>query len=112
MAALLLFVGVLWVCGSAASSLDLVAPPRRFGARNLLACRKLSRRAGFNEPSLVFLTRSDLHLTDGADAARFLALPGCRAAFVDIREEGDSRKSLAAIGRTPLISSAGCSASI
>jgi 4-amino-4-deoxy-L-arabinose transferase-like glycosyltransferase len=57
--------------------------------------------AGFNEPSLVFLTRSDLRLTDGADAARFLALPGCRAAFVDIRQEGAFTKSLAAMGRTP-----------
>jgi hypothetical protein len=49
----------------------------------------------------VFLTRSDLRLTDGADAARFLALPGCRAAFVDIRQEGAFTKSLAAMGRTP-----------
>lgn len=57
--------------------------------------------AGYNEPSLVFLTRTDLHLTNGTDAARFLALPGCRAAFVDIRQEGEFTKSLAAMGKTP-----------
>ncbi|GGE45164.1 glycosyl transferase [Agaricicola taiwanensis] len=43
---------------------------------------------GFREPSLVFLTRTDLEMTDGAGAARFLAAGGCRVAFVESREEG------------------------
>ena len=30
-----------------------------------------------------------------------LPRPGCRAAFVDIRQEGEFTKSLAALGRTP-----------
>ncbi|SED90690.1 4-amino-4-deoxy-L-arabinose transferase [Rhizobiales bacterium GAS191] len=57
--------------------------------------------AGFNEPSLVFLTRTDLNLTDGAAAARFMVGPGCRAAFVDIRQEGQFSQSLAALGIAP-----------
>lgn len=43
--------------------------------------------AGYREPSLVFLTRTDLQLTDGAGAARLLAQGPCRVAFVDARDE-------------------------
>lgn len=39
--------------------------------------------AGYREPSLVFLTRTDTLLTDGDVAADFLAEGGCRLAFVD-----------------------------
>lgn len=39
--------------------------------------------AGYREPSLVVLTRTDTLLTDGAGAAAFLAEGGCRLAFVD-----------------------------
>ena len=39
--------------------------------------------AGYREPSLVVLTRTDTLLTDGAGAAAFLAQGGCRLAFVD-----------------------------
>ncbi|MCC2097081.1 MAG: glycosyltransferase family 39 protein [Hyphomicrobiales bacterium] len=43
--------------------------------------------AGYYEPSLVFLTRTDMRFTDGAGAAAFLAAGRCRMAFVDIRQE-------------------------
>lgn len=43
--------------------------------------------AGYREPSLVFLTRTDLEMTDGAGAARFLGQGPCRVAFVDARDE-------------------------
>lgn len=39
--------------------------------------------AGYREPSLVVLTRTDTLLTDGAGAAAFLAEGPCRLAFVD-----------------------------
>lgn len=39
--------------------------------------------AGYHEPSLVFLTRTDTRLTDGPGAADFLAEGGCRIALVD-----------------------------
>ncbi|MEO0383295.1 MAG: phospholipid carrier-dependent glycosyltransferase [Pseudomonadota bacterium] len=39
---------------------------------------------GYNEPSLVLMTRTDLRLLDSSEAAAdFLAAGGCRAAFVD-----------------------------
>ncbi|MBY0613683.1 MAG: glycosyltransferase family 39 protein [Beijerinckiaceae bacterium] len=42
---------------------------------------------GYREPSLVFLTASDLAMSDGAGAAQFVTLPGCRIAFVEQKEE-------------------------
>jgi 4-amino-4-deoxy-L-arabinose transferase-like glycosyltransferase len=39
---------------------------------------------GFAEPSLVFLTRSDLLITNPSGAAAFLQPGGCRVAFVDM----------------------------
>jgi 4-amino-4-deoxy-L-arabinose transferase-like glycosyltransferase len=52
--------------------------------------------AGYYEPSLVFLTGTGLHFTDGAGAAKFLATERCRMAFVDIRQEVAFRSALAA----------------
>jgi 4-amino-4-deoxy-L-arabinose transferase-like glycosyltransferase len=100
MAALLLFIGIY---GFAIPRLQaLTLSPRLVALMSKSPCvPQALATAGFNEPSLVFLTRTDLHLTNGADAARFLALPGCRAAFVDIRQEGEFTKGLAAVGRTP-----------
>jgi 4-amino-4-deoxy-L-arabinose transferase-like glycosyltransferase len=43
--------------------------------------------AGYREPSFVFLTRTDLRMTDGAGAAGELAFGPCRLVFVDKREE-------------------------
>lgn len=43
--------------------------------------------AGYSEPSLVFLTSTDLVRGDGAGVARFLAEGPCRVAFVDKRAQ-------------------------
>ena len=43
--------------------------------------------SGYREPSLVFLTRTDLEMTDGPGAARALAQGACRIVFVDKRDE-------------------------
>jgi len=51
-------------------------------------CRRpAAAAAGFHEPSLVFLAGTSTLLTDGAGAADFLALGGCRFAFVEARAE-------------------------
>jgi hypothetical protein len=49
--------------------------------------------AGYREPSLVVLTRTDTLLTDGAGAAAFLAAGGCRLAFVDAAPGRRGRES-------------------
>jgi 4-amino-4-deoxy-L-arabinose transferase-like glycosyltransferase len=54
--------------------------------------------AGFREPSLVFLTRTDLVMTDGAGAAKFLAGGDCRVAFVDRRMEDAFARAAAETG--------------
>lgn len=41
----------------------------------------------YREPSLVFLTRTGLVMTDGPGAAAFMASGPCRVAFVEAREE-------------------------
>ncbi|RFB80592.1 ArnT family glycosyltransferase [Methylovirgula sp. 4M-Z18] len=41
----------------------------------------------YHEPSLIFLTRTDLAITDGAGAATFLKQGGCRAALVEAKDE-------------------------
>lgn len=61
------------------------------------ACRNpMLASAGYYEPSLVFLTRTDLHFTDGAGAAKFLAAGRCRMAFVDVRQEAAFRNAATA----------------
>jgi 4-amino-4-deoxy-L-arabinose transferase-like glycosyltransferase len=56
-------------------------------ARSVACPQPLLATAGFREPSLVFLTRTDLLMTDGAGAARFLGEGSCRVAFVERRQE-------------------------
>ncbi len=43
--------------------------------------------AGYEEPSLVFTLGTGVKLVDGAGAADFVALPGCRVALVDPQNE-------------------------
>jgi len=50
--------------------------------------------AGYHEPSLVFLTRTDIALVDGRGAAEFLNAGPCRIAFVEKEEETSFRSSL------------------
>ena len=47
----------------------------------------LPATTGYREPSLVFLTRTDLLMTSGAGAAEFLDAAPCRIAFVDAAQE-------------------------
>ncbi|MGE3247635.1 MAG: ArnT family glycosyltransferase [Beijerinckiaceae bacterium] len=51
--------------------------------------------AGYYEPSLVFLTRTDLLMADGAHSGRWIADGTCRMALVDIRMEDAFRKESA-----------------
>jgi 4-amino-4-deoxy-L-arabinose transferase-like glycosyltransferase len=80
----------------------LLLSPRLVAVLAKAPCTPLALASvGYNEPSLVFLTRSDLILTDAVMAARLLSKPGCHAAFVDIREEGDFTHELASLGQAP-----------
>jgi 4-amino-4-deoxy-L-arabinose transferase-like glycosyltransferase len=54
--------------------------------------------AGFHEPSLVFLTGTELRHTTGAGAAEFLKGGGCRFAFVEAREERSFAQRADALG--------------
>lgn len=54
--------------------------------------------AGFHEPSLVFLTETSTHLTDGSGAADFLRQGMCRYAFVEARHERAFAARAQAIG--------------
>ncbi len=47
----------------------------------------LPATTGYREPSLVFLTRTDLFMTSGAGAAEFLDAAPCRIASVDAAQE-------------------------
>lgn len=59
-------------------------------------CSKYSAASvGFNEPSLVFLTGTDLLLTQAEAAARFVQSGPCRVAFVDVRGEAAFKAALA-----------------
>ena len=49
----------------------------------------------YHEPSLIFLTRTDLAITDGVGAAEFLKRGACRAALVEAKDEPEF---LAALG--------------
>ncbi len=57
--------------------------------------------AGFNEPSLVFLTDTEISLSDGGAAAAFFGQAGCKIAFVDQRHEAAFQAGLAGIVDKP-----------
>ena len=59
--------------------------------------------AGFNEPSLVFLTSTAIDLTDGKSAATSFARPGCRIVFIDRRNEAAFQEGLAGISDPPAL---------
>ena len=59
---------------------------------------------GYREPSLVFLTGTDLRmLDDGAQAASFLSGPGCRVVFVESRHEARFRAESERRGLQPAL---------
>jgi 4-amino-4-deoxy-L-arabinose transferase-like glycosyltransferase len=59
--------------------------------------------AGYNEPSLVFLTDTEIDLTDGASAANSFARPGCRIAFVESRQEAAFKAALLGVAGKPAL---------
>jgi len=54
--------------------------------------------AGYHEPSLVFLTGTDLRHASGPEAAEFLKPGGCRFAFIESRQERSFAQRADAIG--------------
>ncbi|MEZ5840612.1 MAG: hypothetical protein R3D02_09330 [Hyphomicrobiales bacterium] len=57
----------------------------------------------YREPSLVFLTRTDLAMMKDDEAATFLAEPGCRVAFIRSRGEPDFLARATELGFTPRV---------
>ncbi len=67
-------------------------------------CARLSAvTVGFNEPSLVFLIGTDLLMTGGEEAARFVQGAPCRVAFVDARGEAAFKATLSASSNIALL---------
>lgn len=108
--------GALWRCVLA--SLLLTAAVYPFAIESLRSFKTSPRLAeavravgcpdpavmtlGYREPSLVFLTGTDLAMaSSGAEAANFLNQPGCRIAFVEARFGEDFGKALAALPGKP-----------
>ncbi len=110
------FEGALWRCALAGLLLTLAMYPFAIESlRSLKLSPRLAAAAkavgcadpavitlGYREPSLVFLTGTDLAMAaDGAQAANFLAQPGCRVAFVESRFAGAFTTALATLPQKP-----------
>jgi hypothetical protein len=59
--------------------------------------------AGYNEPSLVFLTSTNITLGDGKQAAAHFSTMGCRVAFVESRHEAAFKTALEAFDFKPAL---------
>ena len=70
-------------------------------ARTVPCERPAYLTAGYNEPSLVFLTDTDIDLTDGRLAAAAFDKTGCTIAFVEKRQEAAFLEGLKAITDQP-----------
>lgn len=105
------FEGALWRCVLASLFLTVAIYPFAIESlRSLKLSPRLAQAAkaagcadpavitlGYREPSLVFLTGTDLAMAaGGAQAAAFLDQPGCRVAFVESRFAGEFDAALAA----------------
>jgi 4-amino-4-deoxy-L-arabinose transferase-like glycosyltransferase len=66
--------------------------------RNVVCVKPRAAAAGFQEPSLVFMTGTSTLLTDGSGAADFLSQGSCRFALVDQRTERSFVQRAEAIG--------------
>ena len=90
LASLLLGIGVFGLAVESLRSLQAVAPARRGGARRRLRRSGGDRPLGYREPSLVFLTGTDLAMAPdrGARLPTSWTQPGCRIAFVERRFAG------------------------
>jgi hypothetical protein len=86
--------------------MTLPAIPRLFPAQELSKYVRFAAgcddpqvaTAGYHEPSLVFLTRTELRHTNGDGAADFLKEGGCRFAFVESRQERSFAQRAEALG--------------
>jgi 4-amino-4-deoxy-L-arabinose transferase-like glycosyltransferase len=85
--------------------LDAINLSKRLAAAaDGISCAKPAyATAGYNEPSLVFLTHTDINLIDGKTAALFFRQPGCRIAFVEKRHEGAFQSSLDTVTDKPAL---------
>src|SRR5205085_12051385 len=72
------------------------SPRLATAARTLDCAGPAFATTGFREPSLVFLIGTDLAMADGAGAADFLGVGGCRMAFVEKRQEAAFLAQIAA----------------
>jgi 4-amino-4-deoxy-L-arabinose transferase-like glycosyltransferase len=70
-------------------------------ARNVSCAEPAYSSSGYNEPSLVFLTTTNIALVDGKTAAVSFASPGCRIAFVESRHEEAFKSSIIALAEKP-----------
>ena len=70
-------------------------------ARTVPCERPAYLTAGYNEPSLVFLTDTDIDLTDGRLAAAAFGKTGCTIAFVEKRHEAAFLEGLKAVAAPP-----------
>lgn len=108
--------GALWRCVIASLVLSLAVYP--FAIESLRSLKTSPRLAeavravgcadpavmtlGYREPSLVFLTGTDLAMaSSGAEVANFLNQPGCRIAFVEARFADPFQKALAGLPAKP-----------
>jgi 4-amino-4-deoxy-L-arabinose transferase-like glycosyltransferase len=66
--------------------------------RNVVCVGPIAAAAGFQEPSLVFMTGTSTVLTDGSGAADFLGQGSCRFALVEARTERSFAQRAEAIG--------------
>src|ERR1700678_3482764 len=66
--------------------------------RNVVCVGPKAAAAGFQEPSLVFMTGTSTLLTDGSGAADFLGQGSCRFALVEARSERGFAQRAEAIG--------------
>ncbi|MGY2049471.1 ArnT family glycosyltransferase [Methylobacterium sp. JK268] len=80
----------------------LKVSPRLAALREALPCRPAVATIGYREPSLVFLTGTDLAMPEtGEEAASFLGQGGCRLLYVEDRARDSVRAALAARSLTP-----------
>lgn len=101
-ASLVLTVSVFGVAQTLIPSLKL-SPRLAAAARSLDCAEPRIATTRYREPSLVFLTRTDLYLTNGEGAADFLAAGNCRMAFVEKNDEAAFAARLSQMGLTPAL---------
>lgn len=102
LASVLFVVGVLGLTQPVLASLKL-SPRLAEVARGLACPEPALATLGYREPSLVFLTRTDLDMVETPEqAAGFLAPGGCRMVFVERRFEPAFLQAAAALGIEPV----------